>query len=207
MNFRLSPVVLAAFVTIAGCGGGDDSDSSVADTAGSPTPTVTVTVSATPKVAKPKPSGTPSAPTAVAGAVTPAATPKPAKQAPAKPAYRVAMPDGRTSPTLLDWSFGNLKIEPRPPGFTGTVDVTYNGPGLASMDFTAVIDFTDTWSDGTQVHDSATFKGSVTNIAADATETVRLLGGNEKGIQEGRTYEGHYSVDSVTDDDPKARAE
>jgi hypothetical protein len=197
----LAPLVAVA--VLAACGGGDDADQA----ADLPTPGATVTVAGTPSVT----------PTATAAAVPPTPLPLPGAAAPAKvpttkattppklPSYRVAMPDGRTSPnTGTDWKFANFEITNNQQR-SGTVDVTYTGPGLASMEFTVLVRATRTGPFG-ELTDTFELRGFISAIQADATENVRLLGGGETDLfAQDATYEPSFTVVKVTDDDPKAR--
>ena len=117
------------------------------------------------------------------------------------------MPDGRTAPMESDFAFDNLTLM-QGHGFdiTATVDVTYNGPGLASMLFTVVVTLMNETSQGTW-KDTAEYKGSVSAMQSGATENVKLGGQNDPLFYDTTTYEGVYTIDSMSDDDPKARAE
>jgi hypothetical protein len=118
------------------------------------------------------------------------------------------MPDGRTAPVEADFTFKNLHLESHNTRLSGTVDVAYNGPGLASALFTVATTVTNCSADGAQCFTSnPTFKGSVSAIRAGATENVNLGGGADTIFyNDSSTYEGVYSIDEMSDDDPKARA-
>lgn len=216
MDLRTGRVALAGALTtalvLAACGGGDDSaessagastgPSAAASSAGRPTAT---------KSAKPKTTAAAAISASAVPAVTTAATkPAAAPKAPGTKtlAYRVAMPDGRTFPQITDWKFTSLKLRREGAGFTGTVDVTYTGPGLASMNFTTLVRVNYLGPDGiARAGQPVEFLGSLTAIRAGATETVQLLGGNEARFDEDAGYEEQHTVESMSDDDPKARAD
>lgn len=195
---------LAALAVLAACGGGDDDASDQAADLLTPGPTVTVAArpnaSPTAAATPPSPLPIPTAATSVKVPTTKATTP------PKLPSYRIAMPDGRTAPnTTTDWKFENFAVEQKNQQRSGTVDVTYLGPGLASVEFTVLVTQTSTGPFG-EVKSTFELRGFLSAIQADATETVRLLGGGDNDIfAQDATYEPNFSVTKVTDDDPKAR--
>lgn len=198
----LGPLVAVAM--LAACGGGDDDASDQA--ADLPTPAPTLTVAARPN-ASPTAAATPPPPLPIPTAATAVKVPTTKATTPPKlPSYRVAMPDGRTAPnTATDWRFENFAVEQKNQQRSGTVDVTYLGPGLASMEFTVLVTQTDTGPLG-EVRSTFELRGSLSAIQADATETVRLLGGGDDDLfAQDATYEPSFSITKVTDDDPKAR--
>lgn len=198
----LGPLVAVAM--LAACGGGDDDASDQA--ADLPTPGPTVTVAARPNTS-PTPAGTPPAPLPIpTGAASVKVPTTKATTPPKLPSYRIAMPDGRTAPNkTTDWKFENFAVEQKNQQRSGTVDVTYLGPGLASMEFTVLVTQAGTGPFG-EVKSTFEMRGFISAIQADATETVRLLGGGGSDIfAQGATYEPSFSITKVTDDDPKAR--
>lgn len=195
---------LVAVAMLAACGGGDDDASDQA--ADLPTPAPTVTVAARPN-ASPTAAATPPSPLPIPNATLSVKVPTTKATTPPKlPAYRIAMPDGRTAPnTTTDWKFENFAVEQKNQQRSGTVDVTYLGPGLASMEFTVLVTQTGTGPFG-ELRSTFELRGFISAIQADATETVRLLGGGESDIfAQDATYEPSFSITKVTDDDPKAR--
>jgi hypothetical protein len=196
----LGPLVAVAM--LAACGDDNASDQA----ADLPTPGPTVTVAARPNTS-PTPAGTPPSPLPIPTATSSVKVPTTNATTPPKlPSYRIAMPDGRTAPnTTTDWKFENFSVEQKNQQRSGTVDVTYLGPGLASMEFTVLVTQTGTGPFG-EVESTFELRGFLSAIQADATETVRLLGGGDRDIlAQGATYEPSFSVIKVTDDDPKAR--
>lgn len=196
--------LLVAVAMLAACGDGDDDASDQA--ADLPTPGPTVTVAARPN-ASPTAAATPPSPLPIPTAAGSVRVPTTKATSPPKlPSYRVAMPDGRTAPnTTTDWKFENFAIEQKNQQRGGTVDVTYLGPGLASMEFTVLVTQTGTGPFG-EVKSTFELRGFLSAIQADATETVRLLGGGNSDVfAQNATYEPSFSVTKVTDDDPEAR--
>lgn len=197
---RLGPLV--ALAVLAACGDDDASDQA----ADLPTPGPTVTVDARPN-ASPTAAPTPPSPLPIPTATTSVNVPTTKATTPPKlPSYRIAMPDGRTAPnTTTDWKFENFEVEQKNQQRSGTVDVTYLGPGLASAEFTVLVTQTNTGPFG-EVKKTFELRGFLSAIQADATETVRLLGGGDNDVfAQGATYEPTFTVTEVTDEDPKAR--
>jgi hypothetical protein len=206
-------LLTGAVLVLAACGGGRGGDVAV-PVVPEPAPSATTTVTITPtpvpggKPGKsPKP-GTSATPGATAGGTTPG-KPKPVRTP--LPPIQNAMPDGRTSPVAADFTISNLKLDNRFLAATiATVDVTYSGPGFAGMSFTATVTYTANGKGalGKSGKATTTYNGEVTSMRAGVTQSVRLAGGDQKlYMADGSPYSAKYTISSVTDEDPKARAQ
>lgn len=198
---------LAALLLLAGCGGGDDDDTSATEgtpVAGEPTPLAgepSVAPDAIPsagatasKSPKPKKTKTPKpAPASTSVAAVPTPTPKSTP----KLLYPTAMPDGRTAPQNGDFSFDNLKLDQRFFETIATVDVTYKGPGIADVSFSAAVSYTT--EDGQK--QSVQLSGIVSKLNSGEKRNVRLSGASNLPPRIKPGYSAKYTVSSTTDGD------
>jgi len=200
---------LAATLVLSACGD-DGADTAVDET---PSPTVSTSVDlvpttppsgipgATPKPGKTKKPGTSATPSPVASAV---ATPKASKKPKPGLLYPEKMPDGRTAPVAADFSFSNFKLDQRFLGTTiATLDVLYKGPGTADAMVTAHTKYTT--EDGK--NETVELQGVITKIKSGAKVNIRLSGASNLPPRIKSGYSATYTVTSVSDDDPAARAE